>query len=187
MQSDNVQFDIRSFPDQYEIYDIFTDGSEIKEKGTYKTLGLGWAYVIKKNKETIHFENGSLQEGNNQRVELFAIFKALEFLVNTSNNMYHKDIVIHSDSDYSIKSLTVWSLNWRRNNWMTSKKQPVKHTDIIKPCIEMIAQLNSQHHTLVFNHVRSHTSKQDFVHLGNNEADQLANKASKSNLQKCRS
>ena len=101
-------------------YDIFTDGSEIKEKGTYKTLGLGWAYVVKQNKETIAEVSGTMSEGNNQRVELYAIYKALEYLQKISLNSTIKyDIIIHSDSDYSIKSLTLWSLNWVRNQWMT--------------------------------------------------------------------
>ena len=67
-------------------YDIFTDGSEIKEKGTYKTLGLGWAYVVKQNKETIAEVSGTMSEGNNQRVELYAIYKALEYLQKISLN-----------------------------------------------------------------------------------------------------
>jgi ribonuclease HI len=101
-------------------YDIFTDGSEIKEKGTHKTLGLGWAYVVKQNKETIAEVSGTMSEGNNQRVELYAIFKALEYLIKISlNSTIRYDIIIHSDSDYSIKSLTLWSLNWVRNQWMT--------------------------------------------------------------------
>ena len=162
--------------------DVFTDGSEIKEKGTYKTLGLGWAFVVKENKETTYSTNGSVCEGNNQRVELLAIYKALQYILEHKNRLGTKfDITIHSDSDYSIKSLTLWSLNWVRNDWMTSSKTQVKHRDIIEPCLQMIKDLKTQH-SIVFNHVRSHTNKKDFVHLGNAEADALATGASKASL-----
>lgn len=165
-------------------YDIFTDGSEIKEKGTYKTLGLGWAFVVKLNKETVHTVNGTISQGNNQRVELLAIFKALEHLQTvTLDSTTEFDIIIHSDSDYSIKSLTLWSLNWVRNNWMTSNKKQVKHRDIIEPSLHMIRDLK-KYNNLVFNHVRSHTNKQDFIHLGNAEADLLASNASKASIKR---
>lgn len=165
-------------------YDIFTDGSEIKEKGTYKTLGLGWAYVVKQNKETMAEVSGTMSEGNNQRVELYAIYKALEYLQKISLNSTIKyDIIIHSDSDYSIKSLTLWSLNWVRNQWMTSNKKPVKHRDLIEPSLNMIKELKKHHH-LVFNHVRSHTNKQDFIHKGNAEADALATHESKASIKR---
>lgn len=168
-----------------EVYDVFTDGSEIKQKGTFKTLGLGWAYIIKKNKETVHYRSGTMKEGNNQRVELMAIYKALEYLLNDNDSGDDvRDIIIHSDSEYSIKSLTVWSLNWRRNNWLTANKKPVKHTDIIKPCIKMMEELKKKGDDYVFNHVRSHTNKRDFIHLGNQEADDLATQASKSSMKK---
>ena len=165
-------------------YDIFTDGSEIKAKGTHKTLGLGWAYVVKQNKETIAEVSGTMKEGNNQRVELYAIYKALEYLQKISLNSTMKyDIIIHSDSDYSIKSLTLWSLNWVRNQWMTSNKKPVKHRDLIEPSLHMIRELKKHHH-VVFNHVRSHTNKQDFIHQGNAEADALATYESKASIKR---
>lgn len=164
-------------------YDIFTDGSEIKEKGTHRTLGLGWAYVVKKNKETVHECSGTMNEGNNQRVELYAIHEALAYLERISLNSTTYDIIIHSDSEYSIKSLTVWSLNWVRNQWMTSNKKPVKHRDLIEPSLRMIKDLK-RHNSLVFNHVRSHTNKKDFIHLGNSEADALATHESKANIRR---
>ena len=184
MKEDDVKAKHTSAPihKQTVQYDIFTDGSEIKEKGTYKTLGLGWAFVAKHTKETVHSMNGTLSEGNNQRVELLAIYKALEYLQTVTLDSTTKfDIIIHSDSDYSIKSLTVWSLNWVRNQWMTSNKKPVKHRDIIEPCLQMIKELKKDNN-LVFNHVRSHTHKQDFIHVGNAEADELASNASRASV-----
>tara|TARA_B110000261_G_C13058565_1_gene347175 strand:+ start:169 stop:702 length:534 start_codon:yes stop_codon:yes gene_type:complete len=166
-----------------DIIDIFTDGSEIKENKTYKTLGLGWAYIIKINKETVHFENGSIDEGNNQRVELYAIYKALSYITNNFL-VSSQDITIHSDSEYSIKSLNLWCLKWVKNNWMKADKTKVKHRDIIEPSLELIKNIKKTHCNLMFNHVRSHTNKKDFIHSGNQEADNLATMASKSNMKR---
>ena len=171
-------------------YDIFTDGSEIKHKTTYKTLAVAWAYVIKFNRETMKKDAlgmHNLKLGNNQRAELMAIYKSLESLHdiiddNNQSNKNDMEINIYTDSDYALKSLTVWSLNWKRNGWKTANKKPVKHKDIIEPCLDIVNALKKNGHIVSFHHVRSHTNKTDYISLGNNEADILAQSTAKTML-----
>lgn len=40
--------------------------------------------------------------------------------------------VIYTDSDYSLKCLTVWHEFWERNGWVNSRGQPVVNQEIIK-------------------------------------------------------
>lgn len=186
MQNDAASSDARPSPPKRFQFDVFTDGSEIKEKKTFKTLGLGWGYVLKKNKTTIHEANGSIPEGNNQRVELLAIHKALQHL--TQKGVQNADITVYSDSEYSIKCITLWSNTWKRNGWKkTGTSIPVKHRDLIEPCVNMYAKLRLQN-DVRFQHVRSHkyakgfAGEMDYLSRGNDEADTLATSASKSML-----
>jgi len=165
---------------------VFTDGSEIKQKNTYKTMGLGWGYLINVNKELSHNDKGSIEEGNNQRVELLAIYKALLYINKTE--FHHSDITIYTDSEYSLKCITVWSRTWKRNGWKkTGTSHPVKHRDIIEPCVNLYSKLQ-QSNDVRFEHVRSHkypkgyTGTMDYISKGNDDADQLATSASKSML-----
>ena len=157
-------------------YDIFTDGSEIKNQ-QYKTIGLGYAYIIKKNKETIQKYNNIMSiDKNNQRAELKAILESLQCIkqiIHTSESIY---INIYTDSEYALKCITTWCNVWKSNNWKTSKNKPVKNKDIIILCIEIMSQIKSMVY-LSLHHVKSHTKKHDYIHIGNNEADELAKSA----------
>jgi ribonuclease HI len=161
-------------------YDIFTDGSEIKQRSTYKTLGLGWAFIVKRNRITMYEEVGNLPKGNNQRVELFALYKALQYIrqgsYDTSKTVR---ISMYTDSEYSQKCLMLWCFSWKRNGWMTSSKKPVKHQDIISSCMDMIDDLKKRQVIVRIMHVRSHTNRSDYLSLSNAEVDKLALQASK--------
>lgn len=144
---------------------VFTDGSHVKSK-TNPYCGYG-----------IHFPNAEIQDiskeftlepKTNQRAELYAIYKAIK-LVNEFNNSI--DIKIYTDSEYSIKSMTVWIKNWKKNNWISSTGKPVMNQDIIKKIDELIEKHNGK---IKFQHVRSHTGKQDYESIHNDIVDKLA-------------
>ena len=166
-----------------ECIDVFTDGSEIKNK-KYQTLGLGWAYIIKRNKVWFHEQSGSITEGTNQRVELLAIYNALMYL--THENIQSSDITVYTDSEYSLKCITVWSTTWKRNGWKkTGTAYSVKHRDIIEPCMQMYVTLQ-QNNEIRFQHVHSHIypngyiGTMDYPSEGNSEVDKLATTVSRS-------
>ena len=159
--------------------DVFTDGSEIKEKKTYKTLGLGWAFVIKQDKITTHKETSTMMQGNNQRAELLAIYKALQALKTMVDGT--QSITIYTDSDYAMKCITVWASSWKKNDWKRAGGKIVKHKDIIEPAVNLYHELQKLG-TIRFQHVRSHTNKKDYLSVGNAEADELASSSSKKML-----
>jgi ribonuclease HI len=104
----------------------------------------------------------------NQRSELYAIHQAIKTI---TENYDFKKLEIYSDSEYSIKSLTIWIKNWKKNNWMTATNKPVLNTDIIK---EIDSYLQQYPRKIKFIHVRAHTEGTDFNSIHNEIADKLA-------------
>jgi ribonuclease HI len=151
---------------------VFTDGSCIKSKIDTQ-CGIG-----------IHFPNGEFQDVSksfikepktNQRAELYAIYKAIKTISRTNNNL---DIKIYTDSEYSIKSLTIWITNWKKNNWIASTGKPVMNQDIIKKIDKLMEEHNGQ---IKFKHVKSHTGKTDYESIHNDIVDKLAKNGTKVN------
>jgi ribonuclease HI len=105
----------------------------------------------------------------NQRAELYAIYKALKRI---TENLEYGKIHIYTDSEYSIKSLTIWIKDWKKNGWKSSTGKPVANQDIIVK-IDEILEKNKR--KVKFTHVYSHTGKTDPQSLGNQRADDLAN------------
>jgi len=146
---------------------IFTDGSHIKPKDL---CGYG-----------IHFPNKEFNDISkpftkkpltNQRAELYAIYKAIKIVTKFDKNL---DIKIFTDSEYSIKSLTVWIKNWKKNNWISSTGKPVLNLDIIQKIEKLMEEHNGK---INFQHVRAHTGKNDFESIHNDITDKLAKQGS---------
>lgn len=144
--------------------EVFTDGSFMKRKVPLGGYG-------------IYFPNGEIPNVSrkfnrepitNQRAELFAIYVALILI---KKMLEYDNIKLYSDSEYSIKCVTVWAYEWDKNNWKTKTNQPVKNQDILKPLFSMVKKLKGK---IEFIHVNSHTNKSDYKSLGNAMADRLA-------------
>lgn len=145
---------------------VFTDGSSLNNAAIISFGGIG-----------IHFPNGELDDISepfmlkpitNQRSELYAIYTAIDKI---TTELEFNTITVYSDSEYSIKSLTEWIPNWKKNGWKNSMGKPVKNRDIIEPLHQMIERYPNR---IKFKHVRSHTGKKDFESIGNDKADKLA-------------
>ena len=142
---------------------VFTDGSHMKPKNL---CGYG-----------VHFPNGEFEdisrpftkgEKTNQRAELYAIYKAIKIITKSDKKL---DIKIYTDSEYSIKSLTIWIKNWKKNHWIGSTGKPVMNQDII----QNIDKLMTEHlGKIKFQHVRAHTNKNDYESTHNDITDKLA-------------
>ena len=101
----------------------------------------------------------------NQVAELYAILLCLNKIIEIGDvNTTYK---ILSDSKYSIKCVTEWIHNWQKNNWKTSKKEPVKHKDLIKDIYEKLQIVN-----VTLEYVPGHSGV-----YGNEMADELATHA----------
>ena len=94
---------------------VYTDGSCLGNPGNG-----GWAFLIVGDKNICYRTGFELNTTNNQ-MELVAVIKALEFLKE------FRDISINTDSNYVKQGITTWIINWKKNNWKSSRKQTVKN------------------------------------------------------------
>ena len=134
---------------------VYTDGSCLGNPGNG-----GWAFLIVGDKNICYRTGFELNTTNNQ-MELVAVIKALEFLKE------FRDILINTDSNYVKQGITTWIINWKKNNWKTSKKQPVKNKELW----ERLDELNlSKNINWIW--VKAHN-----VDEFNNQVDILARKA----------
>lgn len=74
-----------------------------------------------------------------------------------------------TDSRYAIDCVTVWFINWRRNNWMTKDKKPVENRDLIESILVKIEERNGLKVKTLFEWVKGHDKDP-----GNEAADRLA-------------
>ena len=97
---------------------IWTDGSCLGNPGPG-----GWAFVATDGKN-IADRCGGERDTTNNRMELMAVIRAL-----TAAHR-HKEVEIHTDSQYVKNGMQTWMNNWKKNNWRTADKKPVKNKDL---------------------------------------------------------
>lgn len=69
----------------------------------------------------------------NNRMELLGVITALESLSGYYPIQHDpKKIEIYTDSAYVIQGIKSWIFGWKRNNWVTKTKEPVKNVDLWK-------------------------------------------------------
>lgn len=169
-------------PNAKQQYYVFTDGSQIREAGTHRSLAVAWAYVIKRKDGTrVHKDAGKLRSSEtNQRAELLSIYNALQWCKTNMN--VPCDLHVYTDSEYSLNCLTLWVYGWKKAGWKNAKKQNVKHRDIIEPCFLLMEALRNANTRVQLTHIRSHTNNDDFFAKGNAEADEMASNMSRLQL-----
>jgi ribonuclease HI len=147
---------------QTQTYDIevYTDGSCVDSVGGY-----GIVYITD-GVEKEFFGHVPYEVCTNNIAELYAIKSAIELILkyNTSDK---KKITIYSDSIYSIKSLTIWYKNWKKNGWRTSNGEEVKNKELIQSILILMKEIPN----LKFQHVAGHSNIRC-----NEIADRLANR-----------
>ena len=79
----------------------------------------------------------------NQRAELTGIQRALDIAP------IDRDVMIYSDSSYSINCVTVWFQNWRKNDWKNASKKPVENKDLIEAILNRIEERNLDRKSVV--------------------------------------
>jgi len=142
--------------------DIYTDGSFTKKKDKIY-CGYG-----------IFFPNGECQDISrkfihspitNNRAELYAIYKAIKITKTINEKKKIKNVNIYSDSEYCVKTLTIWYPKWIKNG------KDYLNKDIID---EMINLINILDYKINFIHIRAHTNNKDEKSINNNIVDKLA-------------
>lgn len=113
---------------------IYTDGSCLGNPGPG-----GWAFVATDGKNTAARCGGERNTTNN-RMELMAVIRAL-----TAAHR-HNELEIHTDSQYVKNGMQSWMKNWKRNNWRTADKKPVKNQDLWQQLDELSANIKIHWH-----------------------------------------
>lgn len=134
---------------------IYTDGACSGNPGAG-----GWGAVLICDNNIKQISGGKKETTNNQ-MELQAAISALEELKLPCN------VELFSDSKYLLDGLEKWMINWKKNNWKTASKQPVKN-------IELWQKLDAlkQVHNIKFTWIKGHSGDKY-----NEIADQLATSA----------
>jgi ribonuclease HI len=111
--------------------DIYTDGACKGNPGAG-----GWAFITIENDTIIHKQSGHEKHTTNNRMELTAVMKALQYM-----NMYTSRTNVascvtsckfHIDSKYVLNGIVDWVHKWKKNNWKTSTKSPVLNDELWK-------------------------------------------------------
>ncbi len=132
---------------------VYTDGACSGNPGPG-----GWACVLIYGERVLEL-SGYMPETTNNRMEMFAVIKALEALKQPCI------IDVRSDSAYLINAFNQhWIYNWQRNGWKTSDKRPVENQDLWKLLLFYMRQ-----HQVTFQKVKGHASDK-----WNNRCDELA-------------
>ena len=134
---------------------IYTDGACRGNPGPG-----GWGAVLQFGP---HHKNikGAESDTTNNRMELTAAIEALSTLKERCQ------VDIYTDSKYVQQGISQWMHAWKKNNWKTSAKKPVKNTDLWQALDEQVAK-----HQVSWHWVKGHAG-----HSGNEKADELANLA----------
>jgi ribonuclease HI len=118
----------------------------------------GWGVVLTSGPHRKELYGGSSSTTNN-RMELTAVIKALTALKGPSA------VELFTDSEYVRKGITEWIHNWKKRDWKTTDKKPVKNSDLWRALDDA-----SRPHRIEWRWVRGHDGDP-----GNERADGLAN------------
>ena len=135
---------------------IFSDGAC---RGNPGPGGWGALLIYNGNEKELY---GAETETTNNRMELMGAIMGLESVNEPC------DVVITTDSQYVKNGITEWMESWKRRNWKTANKKPVKNQDLWVRLDEACLK----HETVEWKWVKGHSG-----HDENERVDQLANKA----------
>lgn len=135
--------------------EIFTDG------GCRGNPGIGgWGALLRMGVHEKKLKGNALDTTNN-RMELTAVIKALEALSRPCQ------VTVTTDSKYVQNGISLWMDNWKKNNWKTAAKKPVKNQDLWQKLDKAV-----QEHEIDWKWVKGHAG-----HAENEIVDELANQA----------
>jgi len=136
-----------------QIVKIYTDGACKGNPGPG-----GWGALLHYKEHRKEICGGEPQTTNN-RMELMAAIQALTELNRAC------EVKVITDSQYVRKGVLEWMEGWKKRNWLTAAKQPVKNQDLWKKLDSVMAE-----HNVTWQWVKGHSG-----HPGNERADDLAN------------
>jgi ribonuclease HI len=137
------------------IVEIYTDGACRGNPGPG-----GWAATLQSG-EHLRELSGAEAGTTNNRMELTAVIRALEALKRPV------EARVHTDSEYVRKGITEWLPAWKRRDWRTADRKPVKNRDLWEQLDTLAAR-----HQIEWRWVPGHAGVP-----GNERVDRLASAA----------
>ncbi|MDO8424216.1 MAG: ribonuclease HI [bacterium] len=146
---------------------IYTDGSSRGNPGPG-----GWAAIIDDG-ETLKEIGGREDHTTNNRMELTAAIRSLEFAINNFSSKggpanpgggQFSRIQINTDSEYLMKGITLWIKNWQLKGWKTAGRKPVLNQDLWQA---LLAQTEGK--SVEWQYVAGHSG-----HDANERCDEIA-------------
>ena len=134
--------------------EIYTDGACRGNPG----MG-GWGAIIQFQNNSKELFGGRAETTNNQ-MEMQAVIEGLKALKEPCK------IILYTDSKYVMDGITFWIHGWKKNNWKTANKKPVKNMELWQELDQLVNQ-----HEITWKWVKGHAGIP-----GNERADELANK-----------
>ena len=119
----------------------------------------GWGVLLRYGDRERELFGGEPATTNN-RMELTAAIEGLKALTRRC------EVVLTTDSEYVMKGITEWMAGWKKRQWKTAARKPVKNADLWQALDEQVAR-----HQVQWRWVKGHSG-----HEGNERADQLANR-----------
>ena len=90
----------------------------------------GWGVLLEAKQDGAVVKERELSGGEaettNNRMEMMAVIRALQALKRPCH------VTVHTDSSYVMKGITEWIDQWKRRNWRTAARKPVKNVDLWK-------------------------------------------------------
>ncbi len=134
--------------------EIYTDGACRGNPGPG-----GWGALMRSGKHERELWGGEAHTTNN-RMEMTAVIESLKALKRPS------EVVLTTDSQYVRKGITEWIEGWKRKNWQTAARKPVKNADLWREIDALASE-----HTIEWRWVKGHSG-----HAENERVDDLANR-----------
>lgn len=134
--------------------EIYTDGACRGNPGPG-----GWGALLRAGQHEKELWGGEPHTTNN-RMEMTAVIESLAALKKPSQ------VVLTTDSQYVRKGITEWIEGWKRKQWQTAAKKPVKNVDLWKQIDELAST-----HSIEWRWVKGHSG-----HAENERVDDLANR-----------
>ncbi len=137
---------------EMKVVEIWTDGACSPNPGSG-----GWGVVLRSGEHEKELSGGEFDTTNN-RMELKAAIEGLNAL------KFRCTVDVYTDSQYVRGGIMGWIESWKKNNWRTSAKKPVKNEDLWRELDKAM-----QRHDVAWYWVKGHAGDEF-----NERADELA-------------
>ena len=136
---------------------VFTDGACSGNPGPG-----GWGVVIAFTDGQIYEMGGGDRETTNNRMEMMATIRSLEYIA--KHERADDPIGIYTDSVYVIRGITQWIWGWKKRGWKNAQGEDVANRDLWERLQRAVAGRKLEWH-----YVRGHSGTP-----GNERVDEIA-------------